>query len=417
MRSHPRYVLAVLFVVGAFNFVDRHILAVLLEPIRIELGASDAAMGLLTGFAFVLFYAVASLPLARLADTHSRRTIMTVGLVFWSTLTAASGLAVSWTQLALARAGIGIGEAAYHPASLSMLSDYYPASRRPLVLSVFAVSTQVGIMISLVLGGWLGATVGWRMTMVWLGLPGLLLAALVHLTVREPQRGAAEAGGADVTLYDARTTLAYLWNLRSFRHLALGAAMAIFASSALMNWSAAFLMRVHGMELAAAGAALGLFAGLGGMTGVLGAGAIAQRLARRDPRWLLGIPAIAKLASLPFIVLFLFLPQQRAAVPMFLGIMLFGPAILGPLMTATQGLAKVRMRALAAAVVSFVINVVGVGLGTVAVGVLSDALRGSFGDESLRYALLLSAGASLWAAGHFIVGARTLRAELEGAAV
>ena len=335
------------------NAVDRRILSVLLEPIRLELGASDAAMGVLTGFAFALFYALASLPIARLADIHPRRTVMSIGIAFWSFMTAISAFAGSFWQLALARVGVGIGEASYLPAGMSMVSDHFPAHRRTLAMAVFTVSFPVGAMTSLTLGGWLGGTFGWRSALLCVGAPGLLLALLVRTTLREPERGAVESGAADRTLYGLRATAAYLRGLRSFRHLWVGAALAMLGNTALLAWSTAFLMRVHDMPLARAGAMLGPALGLGGIVGVLAGGALTQRLARRDERWLMWMPALTQLVGLPFVLLYLTLHSPKAAVPMFALASLCHSGSLAPSMAAVQGLAKVRMRALAAAAVSF----------------------------------------------------------------
>lgn len=416
-RGYRWYVVAVLFLVGVFNLMDRQILSILLEPIKRELGVSDTAMGMLTGFAFVSFYTLASVPIARVADSYSRRDIIAIALAFWSAMTTLSGLVTSFVQLALARIGVGVGEAATGPAGQSMLSDLFPPERRTAALSALAVSVPVGFMVSFMAGGWLNEAVGWRMTLMYVGLPGLLLGLLVRLTLREPLRGGAEHEAVDATHYDLRSTLAYLWSLRSLRYLTLGAAMNVFTAWALMVWSSAFLIRVHGMETREVGAWLGLASGVGGATGTFLWGLVAQRLARRDPRWLLGVPSLTSLLTVPFIVLFLSLPAASAALPMFFGIMLFGPAMIGPITTVTQGLAKVRMRALAAALVTLTFNLIGVGLGPLTVGVISDLLRPALGVSSIRYALLPAASiAMLGGALHFALGARHLRADLERAA-
>jgi len=182
--GRSRYVLGVLFIVGVFNMMDRQILGILIEPIQADLGVSDTEMGFLTGFAFALFYTVATLPLARLADRHARSTILAAGLAVWSAFTAVSGAVTSFFQLAAARVGVGIGEASFNTTGLSMLSDHYPAERRVEALSIFSVSMKIGVMASLVLGGMLGEMLGWRLTLVWMGLPGLLLALVVRFTVR-----------------------------------------------------------------------------------------------------------------------------------------------------------------------------------------------------------------------------------------
>jgi predicted MFS family arabinose efflux permease len=411
-----RYALFVLFLVGVFNMMDRQLLSVFLEPIRNEFGASDAAMGLLTGYAFVLFYSLASVPLGRLADVHPRRTIIAIGLGFWSLMTSVSGLARSFGQLALMRVGLGVGEATFYPAGMSVLSDTFPPQRRPLALAVYSMSLPVGAMISLALGGWLGQTVGWRIALVWMGAPGFLLALIVCSTLREPARGGVEVSAVDVDVYSLRATSAYLWGLPSFRHLAAGMALSMFATTALGAWGPAFLIRVHGMEIGRGGVSLGAATGIGGVLGVLLGGLVTQRVARADARWLLGVPAVAKLAALPFTALFLLLPSESSAVPMYFGVALFTTALFGPVMTAVQGLAKVRMRALAAASVSLLFNLFGVGLGPLVAGSLSDMLRPAFGDTSLRYALLATSVASVWSAVHFALGAPRLAVDLRRAA-
>lgn len=415
-RGPARYLVLLLFLVGVFNAMDRHILVVLLEPIRREFGASDTAMGVLTGFAFVLFYSFATLPIARLSDARPRRTIIVVGLTCWSAMTAVSGFVRSFGQLALTRVGVGVGEASFIPAGMSMISDRFPAERRTLAMAMLSLSFPVGSMLSLMVGGRLGAAVGWRAALIWLGILGLALAALVATTLREPDRGAAERRAGDAALYGPRETIAYLTGLSSLRHLAAGGALSFFAFTAVGTWAPSFLMRVHGMDLAGAGSTLGPAAGLGGITGVLLGGLVTQRLARSDMRWLLRAPAIAEVLAVPFAVLFLTLPDSRVAVLSYIGVTLFGGVMMAPVMTAVQGLAKLRMRALAAAGVSMTINLTGLGLGPLVAGALSDALQPVFGVESLRYALLVTASFSLWAATHFALGARSLVGDLERAA-
>jgi predicted MFS family arabinose efflux permease len=409
-----RRLLFLLFLVGLFNAADRRILMVLLEPIRLEFGASDTAMGLLTGFAFVLFYSVATLPIARLADARPRRTIILTGLWCWSALTAVSGIVTSFWQLALARVGVGVGEAAYLPAGMSMVSDRFPHERRTLAMAVFSLSFPIGMMLALVVGGRMGAALGWRPTVAWLGGAGLVVALVAGTLLEEPERGRSEKVAADRSLYGVRETLAYLGRLRSFRHLALGAALAMFAATSLGTWGPTFLMRVQGLDVARAGAALGPPTGIGGITGVLVVGGMAQRLARRDARWLLWLPALVQLVACPFILLFLTLTDVRAAMVAFAPVAMAGSAVIPPTMAAVQGLAKVRMRALAAALVSFTVNLAGIGLGPLLAGLASDVLQPRFGAESIRYALVLNAAVVLWAGAHFLLGARSLREELGG---
>lgn len=409
------YVVAVLFLVGVFNFMDRQILSILLESIKRDLNASDAAMGLLTGFAFVSFYALASLPIARAADSYSRRNIVAVGLAFWSVMTALSGFVTSFSQLALARVGVGVGEAAATPPGQSMISDLFPPERRSAALSAVAVSVPIGLMSAFVFGGWLNSVVGWRNTLICVGLPGLLLALIVCLTLKEPERGASEHESVDRMNYNVGATLAYLWESRSLRYLTLGSSLSNLGAWALFVWSPSFLLRVHGMPTHVSGAWLGLATGISGIAGTLLGGIITQRLARHDEGWLMRVPALTNLFGVPFVVLFLSMPVAAASVAMFFVITFFGPAMIGPLATVIQGVAKVRMRAFAPALISLIFNVVGVGLGPLAVGILSDMLSPRFGAASVRYALLISAVALLTAALAFAIGGSYLKADLERA--
>jgi predicted MFS family arabinose efflux permease len=412
--SSTQYV-AVLFLVATVSFMDRQILAVLLEPIKRELGASDTEMGLLTGFAFVVFFALASVPIARAADRYSRRNIIAVALTFWSIITMVTGFVASFLQLGLARVGLGISEAAATPAAHSMLSDIFPRDRRTAPLALLAVAAPVGTMVAFTAGGIISTAVGWRMTFVALGAPGLILTVVVVLTIREPHRGASEEQRADVKPYTPYDTIRYLWSLRALRCLAAGASLNAFSAAALLVWGAPFLMRVHNMSTGEAGAWLGITTGLGGIAGTVLGGLVAQRLARQDPAWLLRFPAVTSALAVPFVLLFLTLPASSAPI-MKLGASLFSTCMLGPVLAVTQALAKVRMRALASALVALVVNLIGAGLGPLTVGVSSDLLASSLGPNSIRYAVLVPAVAALLGAALcFSRGARYVAAELDRA--
>jgi predicted MFS family arabinose efflux permease len=413
--AHRWYVTAVLFFVGAFNLMDRQILAILLEPIKRDLALSDTAMGVLTGFAFVAFYTIASVPIARLADAANRRSIIACALAFWSLMTMLSSAAGSFAQLALARLGVGVGESAAGPASQSMLADLHPPKQRVVALSLFATAAPIGVMLAFTLGGWLNDLVGWRTTLTCIGAPGLLLALIVWWTVSEPERGGAETGVTDTAHYEFSAALRYLLQLRSFRWLSLGAALEIFAVMALVVWSPSFLTRVHLASTAEAGLWLGVATGLGGVIGGPLSGWIASRLSQRDAAWLLRLPAITSLLGAPCMALFLLLDTLSVALPMFLASVLCCAAMMGPVTTATQNVARIRMRATAAAVVTLIFNLVGTGLGPLSIGVASDLLAPTLGDDSIRAALLLAVAASLGASVFFYVGARTLRADIERA--
>jgi predicted MFS family arabinose efflux permease len=413
--ANPTRYVSLLFLVSAVSFMDRQILAVLLEPIKHELGASDTEMGLLTGFAFVLFFALASVPIARAADRYSRRNIIAVALTFWSLTTMLSGYVATFLQLATGRVGLGVAEAATAPASASILSDLFPSERRTVPLALLGVAAPVGAMLAFTIGGMLNTSIGWRMTFVALGTPGLFLAVVMLLTVREPRRGASDADPAPVTSYHLSTTIRYLWSFRSLRLLAAGASLNLFATSAKLAWSAPFLIRVHNLNTGEAGAWLGITTGVGGIAGILLGGLITQRLARTDAAWMLRAPALTSALAVPFVVLFLTLPAASAPL-MNLGASFFGGSMTGSVLAVTQTLAKVRMRALATALVSLLVNLIGAGLGPLAVGVSSDLLTPFWGPSSIRFAVLVPAvTAMLGAAFCFSQGARHLASDFERA--
>jgi MFS family permease len=410
---YARYVLGVLFVVYVFNFIDRQILAILLQPIKQDLHASDTAMGFLTGFAFALFYAVAGIPIARLADRRGRSMLIAAGLAVWSAMTAASGLAQTFTQLALARFGVGVGEAAGSPPAHSLIADYFSPRRRASAMAIYSSGLFVGVLFGYLIGGWINEFFGWRRAFFVVGLPGLAMALIVRLTVRDPPRGYADGLHDTGMTEPAAEVFRFLWRLRSFRHLSLAAALHAFASYGLAAWAPAFLMRVHAMGTGEVGTWLGPIAGLAGGTGTILGGFAADRLAARDVRWNMWLPAIGVSLALPFSTLSYLSPQKLPALLFLVPATFFGAMWFGPTMAMTQSLVKLRMRALASAMLLFVISLIGLGLGPLAVGVLSDLLAGPFGAQSIRYALLLAGVANVGAALHYVLAARTLRQDLQ----
>ncbi len=405
--AYARYVLGLLFVVYVLNFVDRQILAILLEPIKAELGASDTGMGFLTGIAFALFYTVAGIPIARVADRGTRRTVIALGLAVWSAMTALSGVVRTFGQLALARIGVGVGEAACSPPAHSLLADYFPPERRATALAVYSMGIHVGVLFGFVIGGWMSQHFGWRLAFLVVGLPGLALAAVVRLTVREPPRHHLTA-----TPLSSATVLRTVWAMPTFRHMALGAALHSFAAYGIATWAPAFLARVHHMAPAEIGLWLGMITGIGGGIGAVSGGMLADRLSVRDARWALWLPAFASLVEIPFWLLFLFWPSPIPALLLGIPGVLGGAIWFGPVLATTQGLVRPDMRALASAILLFVINLIGLGAGPQAVGVLNDLLAPWAGTTAVRYSLLVVGVMNTWAALHFALAARTLRADL-----
>jgi predicted MFS family arabinose efflux permease len=410
-EGYARYVLGVFVLANAFNFLDRQILSILIQPIKEELHVSDSAMGFLTGTAFALFYTVAGVPLARLADRSSRVALMSWGIALWSALTAASGLARNFAQLAAARIGVGIGEATITPCTHSMVSDYFPPQRRARALSLLSVAANLGIVLGLPIGGRIADHYGWRAAFLAAGLPGVAIAALIALTVREPARGQSE--GLDVGASEAGSfseALRFLWARRAFRWISLGASLQALYGYAFLNWGPTFLERVHGLSKTEIGDAFGIVMGVGGALGALAGGTFCDRLTPRDGRWFAWLPALTALAMLPFVLLFLHLPRTS--------MLLYAPAVIlgnfyAPIGYAVaQGLALVRMRGTAAALLLLIVNLIGLGLGPQVVGSLNDLLAVRFGDLAVRWSLTAVGAVNALAFAAYLIGARSVRAEL-----
>jgi MFS family permease len=402
-------------VVYIFNFVDRQILATLLQPIKEDVGATDTQMGLLAGLAFALFYTFLGIPLARWADRGSRVALISLGLVVWSAMTAASAYARSFAQLALARIGVGVGEASFTPSAHSLISDHFPRERRATALAIFTIGANVGTFLAQAGGGWVAHNIGWRPAFLMVGLPGLLVALAFYTTVREPLRGRWDPPGS-MRPSTLREAFAYLGSRRAFVFIALSAALHGFSSYGSGTWTNVFLMRVHGLNVAQAGMIIGTLTVLVGATGAYLAGRLTDRLGRSDARWYMWIPALASVAALPFVLLFLSLGDPVLAVVAYLPGQLLVNSWVGPTYAMTQGVAPPRMRALAAAIVVFAINLVGMGLGPVVVGALNDFLAPTYGLEAVRYSLMVAAVPHTLAAIFNLLAARDLREDLALAA-
>ena len=391
-RSYRRYVLFILTLVYVFNFVDRQILVILQEPIKAELGLSDTQLGLLTGFAFALFYVVVGIPIARWADVGNRRNIVSLALVVWSGMTAVSGLAQNYVQLLLARIGVGIGEAGASPPSHSMISDYYEPEERGAAMSIYSMGLYIGILVGLLLGGWLADTIGWRMAFFAVGLPGILMAVVVRLTLKEPPRGGAEmvsdpnAGER----YTFKETLSYLWKSKAFRTGAFAAGFCAFAGYSTLTFIPSFLIRSHAMSVSEVGVALGLIIGVSGMIGAISGGYLADKLGKNDMRWYMWVPGLGALISLPFSMLALTLESLNTVLVCIFISNVFMSCYLGPTIAIAHHLVKPSMRATTSAILFFILNIVGLGCGPVATGLISDYLAPEYGIESLRYALIFS---------------------------
>ncbi len=410
------WVLAVLLVTYTFNYLDRYLLTILVQPIKEELGVSDTVMGFLIGPAFALFYTGLGVPIARLADRTNRRNVIAAGFVLWSAFTALSGAARSWVQLALARVAVGVGEAAGAAPSHSLISDTFPAERRAGALSIFQMGVYLGQILGLAVGGLLVAPLGWRWTFVVVGLPGLLFAALLRFTIDEPPRGRFDPVDTGAPPPPFTDVLKHLWAMPTFRWLAIGTGLASFAGTGYGFWIPTLFLRVHDMSFAEIGTSFGLISGLSALTGTWIAGRLGVRLGARDPRWLLLLASLAVAVSLPFLCAVSLWPTPWIAISFAIPAGLAGAGWAPLTYTVVQNLVPPAMRSVAASILIFFITFLGMGLGPQAVGLLSDALAASQGDQALRYALVLVLGTSGVGAACIAVAARHLPRDLARAA-
>jgi len=427
-------VLGVVLVVMIFNNVDRTILSILVEPIKAEFGVSDTAMGAAMGLAFTLVYSFVSLPVARWADFGVRRSIIALGLFVWSGFTAATALVQGIGELFAMRMGVGIGEAAGTPPSLSLLSDYLPFHRRAAGLSVISIGAVSGMGLGMIAGGWINELHGWRMAFVAAGLPGILLAVIVRFTVREPRRGGSEVAPRSLVGESAQQAVRYLLRRPTFRWILLANAIALFAAMGRNLWEPSFLIRTYELGTASAGTWYFVTSPLPSMLGIYLGGRFADRLGVRDPRWYLWIPALGHLLSVPILLGFLLWPEtDRIGVPAglvpWIGIegipvafvlstigSVLGSFFTAPFLATIQGIAKLRMRALAAALSTIVSSFVGLAAGPLLVGLVIDSFQASHGANALRYSLLIPTAAPILSAIVCLFGAGAVGPDLERAA-
>lgn len=410
------YALVLLTIVYSFNFIDRQLLAILQESIKADLGLSDSQLGLLTGFAFAIFYVTAGIPIARWADRANRRDIVALSLFIWSFMTALSGFVQNFMQLLLARIGVGIGEAGGSPPSHSIVSDIFPPNRRATAIGFYSMGVSIGILFGFLAGGWLNEFFGWRMAFLVVGIPGILLAIILRLTLAEPIRGLHDGGTQSTAPVPFGDVLRVLWTRRTFIHMAMGAGLNAFCGYATANWTASFMIRTHQMSTGELGTWLAAIIGLGGAISVLGGGMLADRLAIRDKRWYAWLPAIAGFAIVPFMTSVYLVDNPYTALMLSVVPGLLFQMYLGNTIATTHALVGPRMRATASAILFLIINIIGLGGGPWVVGMLSDLLAPQLGSESLRYAMLYALPPVMaWSGLHFLLAARTLREDVEAA--
>lgn len=385
-----RATLWILLVVYIFNFIDRQIVNILAEPIARDLGLSDTQIGLMTGLAFALFYTVLGLPIARYADrpTTNRPRLIAVALAMWSAMTALCGMASNFVQLLLARIGVGVGEAGCTPPAHSLISDIVPAERRASALAFYALGIPIGTLLGMLIGGLLADWVGWRRAFFIVGLPGVALAVFVAMWLREPRReGDAAAAALQTPQPPITVAIRSVMGSRAFVLLVAAGSAAAFLAYGKVTWTTIFFQRTHGLTPGEVGFYFGLINGAAGILGTVAGGWLADRYGRTNRRHVLTAPSIGMAVAVPIAILAYQTANWTTAL-----FLLFLPTLLnslyyGPTYSAAQGLVPLRTRAMAAAVVLFFQNLIGLGLGPLFFGMLSDWLRPEYGDDSVRLVL------------------------------
>jgi MFS family permease len=402
-----RTTLTLLVLAYTLSMCDRMILSILFPDIQAEFGLSDTQLGLLGGLSFALFYATMGLPIARLSDQHSRKRIIIVSLVIFSVMTAFSGLAAGFISLLLLRVGVGIGEAGVNPASHSIIADYFPPKRRAFAMATLMLGGSFGMILGFVGGGIIAEAYNWRIALVSVGIPGLLLAFFMARLLREPARGTFETQ-APMPSPPILTTAAEMWANPAMRHLMAGGVIAGLMSYGLTQWLPTFFMRTHELSQSEAGM---MIAGVFGITGAIGALAVGKffdRLSVRGFQHGLWMLAMVPFVSIPLFVMGLFADNLTAAILLFIIPGFFANSFMGPSIAMVQTLSPVHMRAVSSAIMMLCLNLIGLGLGPLLVGVLSDMLSTVYGEGSLGVALACFGLFAFWGSVHFWLSGRAL---------
>lgn len=445
-QSYVRYALWMLLVIYTLNFVDRQIVAILAEPIKKDLGLTDGQLGMLGGIAFAFFYTFLGIPIARMAERGNRVKIISAAVVVWSGFTAVSGAAQNFAQLLLARIGVGVGEAGCTPPAHSLISDYVPAEKRASALAFYSMGVPVGSAMGFIVGALIAAEWGWRAAFFAVGLPGVVIGIIAWMTLKEPRTlglvPPPKAGSAP----GFGEALKELASKKSYWYIVSAATVVSFLGYGHAYFLPSFLTRVHEMGLAERGAALAVMTLFSGVIGTLIGGKIADAAAKKDTRAYATVPMIAFVCGVPFFMAAMFIEGKWAAIALLAVPTLLNSIWYGPVYAAVQGLVQPRTRATAVAIMLFLVNMVGLGLGPTVIGLLSDVFAsGHFATiaaegaqykafcgkgaataadalctasqaEGIRWSLVATASVGVLVVIFFLLARQTIRQDLEAAA-
>ena len=410
-----RLTLWILLIVYIFNFLDRQIVNILAEPISQELGLSDTQIGLMTGIAFAAFYTILGIPIARYADRPSsnRVRLISVSLVVWSAMTALCGVAQNFVQLLLARIGVGVGEAGCTPAAHSLIADLAPPEKRASAISFYSLGVPIGSLLGMIIGGQIADNFGWRIAFMVAGLPGIMMALVVWWVLRDPRMAGAVAVQKAVPTLSTREALREVLSSRAFVYLAIAGAAAAFLGYGKGTWTTIFFIRTHGMSPGEVGLWFGIGGGIAGILGTWGGGWLAERFGGTNRRHVLTAPAIGMAMAIPLAISAYWMEVWWISLILLLIPTMLNALYLGPTYSCAQGLVPLRARAMAAAMLLFAQNLIGLGLGPLFFGILSDFIKPMAGPESVRWVLYGAALMGLIPAFFFWRASLRLNAELD----
>ncbi len=418
--TNPKVMLFALLLVYILNFLDRQIINILAEPIKGELGLSDTQLGLLAGPAFAVFYAVLGIPIARYADNNrtNRVWLISVCLAIWSAMTALCGVAQNFVQLALARVGVGVGEAGCTPAAHSLIADSVPPEKRSSAIALFGLGIPIGALLGLIIGGVVNDQYGWRIALMLVGAPGLVLAVVLPFLIRDPRRCSDSvhfnsASSPQKAGLPIKQAVREAFASKAYLYIFIAASFTAFLSYGKGLWTISFFIRSHGLSTTQAGLAMAVALGVSGIIGTWLGGKVADVFGSRDKRHLLTMPALGMALAAPLLFASYWADDWRIGVALLIIPTILNSAYYGPAYGCVQGLVRTEARAVAASLVVFGQNLIGLGLGPLLFGVLSDALQPVAGTDSVGWVLYGAAWLGLIPAFFFWRASLRLTAELK----
>lgn len=395
---------------SASNQLDRQLMSIVLEPVRREFVLSDVQLGLLSGLAFAALYTTLSIPAALWAVNHNRRNLIVAAAAVWGVMTMLCGVAQSFVQLSLARLGVGIGEAGGIPASHAMISDLYPPSQRTTAMAIWSAGINIGVFLAFICGGLVAQRWGWRMAFASAGATTVLLSVVMRLTVREPKRAAEPNAVVARSAGQLRHSMRIMWQDPVLRHVCAGAIITATVGYGALAWIPSYLVRSHHMNIAAVGVYLAVTVGIAGALGNWLSGHYADRLRQRDIRWSLWLVAVLFIASKPFSIAFYLLDSTTVALAVFIVPAAIAAIFMGPSIAALHNRVPAARRPIVSAIYLLLVNFIGLGLGPLAIGAMSQFVFASYGEDSLRYALAVIQVVGVWGGLHYWFAGRHLGA-------